>query len=454
MRLHKAYNRHFVVEYLVIAALVTNGVLALDTGRVITPDGEMDHVAELASLEYDLCPVLHIRALSPAAGEVYGLGTCALIFAVGSKDGSSSNVSTACTQLVDQLSQCFELDGKHRCVPPGGKDASGKRIDMRQQVRWVKLYGLKPGSHRVRMYLTDPRNVDAEIEVASTEIVQFETLDPTVVRPACCRWYVHNAVYERTTWAGTVAQKNTHDMWNYQEIFHEIFYKNDKANNTSSRSHTMAPLPVVALVIEFGTYRGGATMYFQSILAQMLTVSRSESTDTQHVGISDYRILSIDIADVKMYAHEESVLRYALRHPETSKTEFFQASSTSELSKTRIVEVMHELRYGSKHNSLVNDDTKAAINDLRVFVILDSDHSYDHVYAELELITPLLTTGDYVIVEDSHHNGHPVFPFLGPGPFEACEAFLRDVPNAYVQDTERENKFPFTWAPQGYLIRK
>jgi cephalosporin hydroxylase len=102
----------------------------------------------------------------------------------------------------------------------------------------------------------------------------------------------------------------------------------------------------------------------------------------------------------------------------------------------------------------------ARIEELRaqypgpVFAILDSDHRAFHVLAEMELLRPVLKRGDYVIVEDSNLNGHPVKPTHGPGPFEATEEYFAKYPRDYIRDTERENKFGFTFSTNGFLIRQ
>ena len=71
----------------------------------------------------------------------------------------------------------------------------------------------------------------------------------------------------------------------------------------------------------------------------------------------------------------------------------------------------------------------------KIFAILDSDHSKDHVLAEMKLVRPLLSAGDYLIVEDSMLNGHPVLPGWGPGPYEAIEAYEQEFPNDYTHDS-------------------
>ena len=93
----------------------------------------------------------------------------------------------------------------------------------------------------------------------------------------------------------------------------------------------------------------------------------------------------------------------------------------------------------------------AAGEGASVLVILDSDHSREHVLDELRLYSPLVTPGSYVIVEDTQLNGHPVWPDFGPGPMEAVDIFLSEN-DEFVIDTSRE-KFYLTWNPRGYLKR-
>jgi cephalosporin hydroxylase len=89
-----------------------------------------------------------------------------------------------------------------------------------------------------------------------------------------------------------------------------------------------------------------------------------------------------------------------------------------------------------------------------MFVILDSDHRKAHVLRELGAYVPLMRPGDYLVVEDSCINGHPVRPDFGPGPMEAIEEFLKTSPGMLVADPAREQKFGCTFAPGGYFTKK
>jgi cephalosporin hydroxylase len=89
-----------------------------------------------------------------------------------------------------------------------------------------------------------------------------------------------------------------------------------------------------------------------------------------------------------------------------------------------------------------------------VMVILDSAHDCGHVLKELRAYGPLVTPGQYLVVEDTNVNGHPVRPEWGPGPMEAVKTFLEeDLGRRFAVDHERE-KFFMTFNPDGYLVRR
>jgi cephalosporin hydroxylase len=164
-----------------------------------------------------------------------------------------------------------------------------------------------------------------------------------------------------------------------------------------------------SLVVEFGTYRGASAIYFASVL--------------RSIG-KPFKVLSVDI-------YGGRVSPQARRDPDIM---FLESSSTDP-------EV-------SDHIGALKAEFPGPI-----FAILDSDHSRDHVLAEMKLLRPLLVSGDYLVVEDSQLNGHPVLPGFGPGPFEAIQAYEAEFPLDYRHDREREQKFGWTQAPSGFLIR-
>jgi cephalosporin hydroxylase len=164
-----------------------------------------------------------------------------------------------------------------------------------------------------------------------------------------------------------------------------------------------------SLVIEFGTAHGGSALFFASVMRQ--------------IG-EPFKVLSVDITHGRL----EPAARC------DSDTLFVESGSTVPAIAERIQSLKSEFPG-------------------KIFAILDSDHAMNHVLAEMKLLRPLLSAGDYVIVEDSTLNGHPVLPGWGPGPYEAIEAYEHEFPNDYTHDAARENKFGWTFAPNGYLIR-
>jgi len=165
-----------------------------------------------------------------------------------------------------------------------------------------------------------------------------------------------------------------------------------------------------SLVIEFGTAFGGSALFFASVMRQIGMRFKVLSVDTNFGRIDEKARRDADI-------------------------ELLTMSSTDDPVAHRIAALREDYR-GS------------------VFCILDSDHSEKHVLAEMNMLRPLLRTGDYLVVEDSNINGHPVNPLWGNGPFEAIAHYFRLHPDDYRHDSQREAKFGFTFAPNGFLIRR
>jgi cephalosporin hydroxylase len=143
----------------------------------------------------------------------------------------------------------------------------------------------------------------------------------------------------------------------------------------------------------------------------------------------------------------------------------FLASVCDELGAGRIVTIDVVERPGRPRHRRISYLTGSSIDEAivdrvrrrarrarRVMAILDSDHSREHVLRELELYTPLVTPGCYLVVEDTNVNGHPVSPGFGPGPMEAVEAFLAKTDDFEV-DRTRE-RLLLTFNPSGYLRRR
>jgi cephalosporin hydroxylase len=160
------------------------------------------------------------------------------------------------------------------------------------------------------------------------------------------------------------------------------------------------------LVIECGTSKGGSA-YFLSSMCEL---------------VGHGHVITIDLYPKP-------------NRPQHERLTYLKGSSTDPQIISEVTRRIREV-----------DEESAS-----VLVILDSDHSREHVLDELRLYSPLVTKGSYVIVEDTQLNGHPVWPDFGPGPMEAVEIFLSENDD-FVIDTSRE-KFYLTWNPRGYLKR-
>jgi cephalosporin hydroxylase len=202
------------------------------------------------------------------------------------------------------------------------------------------------------------------------------------------RWFYDANVWKFLHYRGVRTLKLPLDMWNYQEI---IFERN------------------LHWVIETGTRHGGSALYF----ADLLAAANREGA-----------VVSIDVT-------HEALDPVAAAHP---RVRLLLGDSASESIRRQAMALVPGERRGG------------------VLLILDSDHAASHVLRELETWTPHLRRGDYLIVEDTIVNGHPVRPEFGPGPMEALDAFLARNPGRLQADAGREAKFGCSFAARGYFV--
>lgn len=92
----------------------------------------------------------------------------------------------------------------------------------------------------------------------------------------------------------------------------------------------------------------------------------------------------------------------------------------------------------------------------RVLVVLDSDHTHNHVLRELELYSPLVSKGSYLVAMDTVIEDLPdgYFPDRewgkGNNPKTAVAEFLK-TNDRFVIDTEIPSKLVITVTDTGYL---
>ena len=118
-----------------------------------------------------------------------------------------------------------------------------------------------------------------------------------------------------------------------------------------------------------------------------------------------------------------------------------------------------EMIEGSSNDSeIVNQVKEFAKSHERIMVCLDSNHTHEHVLAELEAYATLVSKGSYCVVFDTIIDDMPedMFPDRpwGPGnnPKTAVREYLSTHPDFEI-DEGIQHKFLVTVAPDGYLVR-
>lgn len=113
---------------------------------------------------------------------------------------------------------------------------------------------------------------------------------------------------------------------------------------------------------------------------------------------------------------------------------------------------------GSSVDAAVVAQVKALAEGKKVILVLDSNHTHEHVLAELRAYAPLVAVDSYCVVMDTVVEDMPpeFFPDRpwGPGdnPKTAVWAYLEENRDFEI-DQQMQNKLLMTVAPDGYLRR-
>ena len=176
------------------------------------------------------------------------------------------------------------------------------------------------------------------------------------------------------------------------------------------------------LIIETGIAHGGSLVFFASMLE--LNAACGGPQKGEVVGV-----------DIDIRSHNRTAIE---AHPMSRRITMIEGSSIAPGTIEQI---------GAK-----------AAGKQRVLVCLDSNHTHEHVLAELEAYAPLTSVGSYCVVFDTivEHlstdmlHGRPWGP--GNNPKTAVREFLKTHPEFEV-DKRIDNKLLISVAPDGYLKR-
>jgi cephalosporin hydroxylase len=182
------------------------------------------------------------------------------------------------------------------------------------------------------------------------------------------------------------------------------------------------------VIIETGVARGGSLIFNASQLALLDLCENGGAT----IAESKRRCIGIDI-DIRKH-NRDSIIS----HPLSPMIQLIEGSSVSAQT--------------------LNAVSKFLQPEDKVLVILDSNHTHNHVKAELEQYSPLVSCGSYIIVhdtgieyatEDLCHNREWG---IGNNPLTASKEFLLSNKDFEV-DQFVSGKLQITSSPDGYLKR-
>jgi len=176
------------------------------------------------------------------------------------------------------------------------------------------------------------------------------------------------------------------------------------------------------LIIETGVAYGGSLIFYASILELNAICG----------GIQNAEVLGIDI-DIRQHNREAIEA-----HPMFKRISMIEGSSIA----PEIIEQVKAKAQGKQ----------------KILVCLDSNHTHDHVLAELEAYAPLTSVGSYCVVFDTIIEDMPDDMFgdrpwgVGNNPKTAVWEYLKTHPEFEIDKTI-QHKLLITVAPDGYLKR-
>lgn len=133
-----------------------------------------------------------------------------------------------------------------------------------------------------------------------------------------------------------------------------------------------------------------------------------------------------------------------------------RAHNRMEIEKNPMYKRITMLEGSSIDPHIVKEVYAFAKEKKKVIIVLDSLHTHDHVARELELYSPLVSRGSYLVVfdtiiEDMPENSFPNRPWdKGNNPKTAVWEFLKKN-ERFIIDKDIENKLLISVAPDGYL---
>lgn len=198
------------------------------------------------------------------------------------------------------------------------------------------------------------------------------------------------------------------------------------------------------LIIETGIAHGGSLVLSASILALLDYCDAVQAGAVLDPKASRRKVIGVDI-DIR--PHNRAGIE---AHPLAHKIVTIQGSSIASDVFDRVA--AHAQGYE------------------RIMVFLDSNHTHDHVLAELELYAPLTTKGSYCVVWDTGVEDLPADMCAnrswgkGNNPKTAVWAYLKllanegrtgadGLPLAFEYDKTIEHKIAITASPDGFLRR-